>query len=222
MADSTLTRRDMLLIGSGIAALFIGKLADSSINGFAAGDEVALNAAVQRLSEVPAQIGHWVSTSRELSQREIEVAGIRGYIRREYRNPKTGYTVNLTLLCGQSGPMSVHPPTACFQGVGYTLISGPAVKGVDQADGARSELNTSSFRQGVTSVPEIVRVFWGWGNDGTWVAPSNPRFEFRGQTYLYKLYVTDRWLEDTGRQSLPQIETFLEDALPVIAAALQH
>ena len=220
MTDSTVNRRDMILMGAGIAALFAGKFADSAVNGFAAEDTNALQAAVQRLGNVPEIIGGWTSTSSSLSEREIEVAGIEGYLRREYRNEKTGYRVNLTLLCGQSGPMSVHPPTACFEGVGYTMISGPTITSVKHSESLPGEMNKSSFRQGNASVPEIVRVFWGWGVDGGWSAPSNPRIEFRGKSFLYKLYVTDSWLEDTGRAALPQIETFLEDAMPTIASAL--
>ena len=208
-----------MLIGSGLVAVFIGKFADSSVNGFASTDQAAQDAAVAKLADVPETIGNWVSSSTTLSEREIEVAGIEGYVRREYRNPKNGYTVNLTLLCGHSGPMSVHPPTACFEGVGYTLISGPTPTNAKH-DGVISQFNKSSFRQGNAAVPEMVRVFWGWGSDGTWSAPANPRFSFRGQSFLYKMYVTDRWLEDTGRTALPQIEDFLADALPVIAQVL--
>lgn len=219
MKRHTLSKRDLLLITAGIVVLCAGKFADSAVNGFASEDQAVLELAVQRLNNVPETIGPWVSTSSTLSEREIEVAGIHGYVRREYRNPRTGYTVNLTLLCGQSGPMSVHPPTACFEGVGYTLLSGPTPTNAEH-DGTISQYNKSSFRQGNADIPEIVRVFWGWGTDGTWSAPANPRFAFRGQPFLYKMYATDQWLEDTGRTALPQIEQFLEDALPVISQAL--
>lgn len=219
MKIDSLNRRDLLLISAGIVALLAGKFADSAVNGFASEDTAVLNQAIERLNNVPESIAGWESTSTTLSEREIEVAGIMGYVRREYRNPRTGYTVNLTLLVGQSGPMSVHPPTACFEGVGYTLLTGPTPTNAEH-DSTISQFNKSSFRQGNAAVPEIVRVFWGWGTDGTWSAPANPRFTFRGQSFLYKMYVTDRWLEDTGRTALPQIEGFLADALPVISQVL--
>jgi len=218
-----MSRRDMILVASGVAMLFVGKLADSAINGVAVADHEALNVAVAQLEEIPETIGYWESTSNTLSQREIEAAGIQGYIRREYRNPRTGYIVNLTILCGNSGPMSVHPPTACFQGVGYTLASGPLVTTITPPESADSyEFNKSSFKQGDAAVPEIVRVFWAWSPDGKWAAPSNPRFSFRGRPYLYKIYVTDRALEDRGTAALPQAEAFLKDALPTIAEAIAH
>lgn len=216
-----ISRRDMTLIIAGLAILCVGKIADSAINSVGSADTEAQAAAVQRLDAIPKTIGFWDSSDNTLSEREIEVAGISGYIRREYHNSATGYTVNLTVLCGSSGPMSVHPPTACFQGVGYTLASGPIVTAAKSTDsGFAYEFNKSSFRQGDTSVPEIVRVFWGWSPNGEWEAPANPRLTFRGQPYLYKLYVTDRALEDSSNTALPQIEAFLKDALPYISDAL--
>ena len=215
----------MLLMGAGLAALVIGKIADSSINGYGTADAAELTTAVARLQNIPSEIGNWSSTDNELTEREQEVAGISGYVRRHYTNPRIGYSIHLTVLCGPSGPISVHPPTACFEGIGYTLASGPTptmVKSDEDEEGAAGEFNKSSFRQGDASVPEIVRVFWGWGTDGSWQAPSNPRFEFRGQSYLYKIYITDSRLDAGEDTALPQIETFLKDALPTIAAALSE
>ncbi|APZ94636.1 exosortase-associated EpsI family protein [Fuerstiella marisgermanici] len=222
MQKTKIKRRDLLLMGAGTAALVVGKFADSSINGFDTADKSDLNNAVARLHDIPTDIGNWSSSSdAELTEREQEVAGISGYVRRHYTNPRIGYSVHLTVLCGASGPISVHPPTACFEGIGYTLASGPTPTLIKSDDGnSANEFNKSSFRQGDASVPEIVRVFWGWGTDGAWKAPSNPRFEFRGKSYLYKIYVTDSRI-DTGEDSaLPQIETFLKDALPAITTAL--
>ncbi len=212
----------MLLIGAGLAALCVGKLADSSINGYGTADAADLDQAVTRLQQIPSSIGNWTSIDSELTEREMEVAGISGYVRRQYTNPRIGYSVHLTVLCGPSGPIAVHPPTACFEGIGYTLASGPTPTSLRSDEGLPAdEFNKCSFRQGDASVPEIVRVFWGWSTEGEWQAPSNPRFEFRGKSYLYKIYVTDSRLEAGDETALPQIETFLKDALPTIAAALQ-
>jgi hypothetical protein len=216
-----IARRDMVLIGVGLAILCVGKIADSAINSVGSADVVELQTAALRLQAIPQSIGFWESTDNTLTEREIDAAGIAGYIRREYHNPATGYTINLTVLCGHSGPMSVHPPTACFEGVGYTLASGPSVTTVKSIEsGFVYEFNKSSFRQGDAAVPEIVRVFWAWAPNGEWAAPENPRIAFRGRPYLYKIYVTDRALEDHSNTALPQIETFLKDALPALSEAL--
>lgn len=222
MNGQTITRRDIILIASGLAVVCCAKLADSSINGFEEGDAEALDVAVANLDRIPSQIGNWTSTDGELSEREQEAAGIVGYVRRRYTNERTGYQVHLTVLCGHSGPISVHPPTACFEGIGYKVVSGPNQTSVSADDDLSYEFNASSFRQSDASVPEIVRVFWGWGTDGQWSAPENPRFAYRGQSFLYKIYVTDRWLDETGETSLPQIESFMKEALPTITAAISQ
>lgn len=208
-------------MGVGLAMLVVGKLADSAINGGAFADEETMAEAVGRLDQVPRVIGNWVSVDEELTEREIEVAGISGYVRRGYTNERTGATVYLTVLCGPSGPIAVHPPTACFEGIGYSLTSGPSIVRVTPQDYERSfEFNRSSFTQSDAAVPEVVRVFWGWSTAGDWQAPSSPRFTFRGCPYLFKIYITDRGIERGAEGVRPQAESFLDDALPVIFESL--
>lgn len=217
----TTHRREMILMAAGVAMLIVGKLADSSVNGTAFADESGLSHATERLQNIPAVIGHWTSVDYELGPREIDSAGIEGYIRREYQNRRTGATVYLTVLCGHSGPMAVHPPTACFEGIGYSLNSGPSIVRVTPPDSeAAFELNRSSFKQNDAAVPEIVRVFWGWSPSGVWQAPSSPRITFRGRPYLYKIYITDRDIDRRKDSIRPQAEAFLDQALPVIQDAL--
>lgn len=216
---TSLSKRDLILIAAGIGVLLVGQVADSAVNGVSQNDSKALEQAVARLYSVPKKIAQWESTSSELSPEEIKGASIAGYVRRQYRDPNTGYVVNLTILVGKSGPMAVHPPTACFEGIGYVMVAGPTPTTINHNDAA-SDFNKSSFRQSNVTLPTLVRVFWGWGTDGFWSAPENPRFDFRGQPYLYKMYVTDNWPEQTGRTPLPQIETFVQDALPTITNAL--
>ncbi|MCA9047150.1 MAG: exosortase-associated EpsI family protein [Planctomycetaceae bacterium] len=222
---SVMSRRDVVIVLAGIAVMCFGQLADSHINPFSSTDPAVMLTAVEHLRRVPDQIGTWSSVDGKLTEEEIQAAGIEGYLRREYRDQTTGYRVNMTLLCGLAGPMSVHPPTACFEGVGYTLCAGPLVVTTSDASvvgGPAAEFNKSAFRQGDTSFPELVRVFWAWGSDGHWQAPQNPRLEFRGQPYLYKLYVTDRSMDAPGSTPLPQAETFLEAVLPALSEALGH
>lgn len=217
-----MNQKEKILIGLGLAVICGGGFADSSINGFGAEDAAALQAAVDRLHGIPSTVGNWVSTDSQLTEREQEAAGISGYVRRTYRNERTGYTVQLTVLCGPSGPIAVHPPTACFEGIGYRSVAGPTVTEFSAGPGQPEfRFNRSTFRQPDASVPEDVRVFWGWSADGTWAAPENPRFAFRGRAFLYKLYVTDRSLHEPDRTSRPQCEAFIREVLPKVSAALR-
>lgn len=217
-AGSTLPgRRDLLLLSSGLALLLAGAAADLRLQNQTA-DPATLQSAAARLDQLPQVIGLWTSTPGQIDERERRVAEIVGAVRRDYRHSQTGYTVTLTILSGASGPMSVHPPTACFEGVGYTLSSSPRAVTITDRSGNTVTLNRASFLQSDASFAETVRVFWGWSTDGQWDAPANPRLAWRGEPSLYKLYVVDRSF--SGDHELPQAEAFLEDALPVIRQQL--
>ena len=212
-----MSRRDFGLCLGGLAALGVSAAADSRLNE-GLSDPVVLNAAKESLERIPATIGAWTSKPMKIDERAIRLGEISGYFRREFRHAETGRAVVLTILCGGAGPMSVHPPTACFEGVGYSLVSGPAVIGITDNDDITISLNKAAFRLQEEMTSDMTRVFWGWSADGTWDAPANPRIAYRGQPVLFKLYTVDRaW--DSG-DGLAQSETFLTDALPVIRRAL--
>ena len=216
-SKTSMSRRDFGLCLGGLAALSVSAAADSRLNE-GLSDPVVLNAAKESLERIPATIGAWTSKPMTIDERAIRLGEISGYFRREFRHAETGRAVVLTILCGGAGPMSVHPPTACFEGVGYSLVSGPAVIGITDTDDITISLNKAAFRLQEEMTSDMTRVFWGWSADGTWDAPANPRIAYRGQPVLFKLYTVDRaW--DSG-DGLAQSETFLTDALPVIRRAL--
>ncbi len=216
-AETYFSRRDFGLSLSGLAVLLMAAGADAVLN-YGMSDPQALSDAVARLDQIPVTIGAWTSTSGTIDDRERRLAAIAGSLRREYRHLETGRVVTLTILCGASGPMSVHPPTACFEGVGYSLTSGPTVVGITDDTDSTSSLNKASFRLQDSSLSEVVRVFWGWSTNGEWDAPGNPRVSFRGEPALYKIYTVDRAYETAD--DLAQSEAFLKEALPAIRKAL--
>jgi len=224
-------RRDILLMTSGAAALCLGRLADGVTPSAASGSSDGLRRAVTRLDLVPEAFGAWSSEPGTISDREQRAASIHGYVRRDYQNADSGYRIGMTLLCGPAGPMAVHPPTACFEGVGYIPLSGPVIASVSSETTGpnatdlesvihQDEFNKSTFRQDHSTISQTVRVFWGWSSTGSWKAPSRPRVEFRGQPWLYKLYVTDHSTRRPGVAVIPQAESFLKEALPVFRAIL--
>jgi hypothetical protein len=216
---SSLSRRDFALCAGGFLTLLGASGADAVLNR-GLNDPAAVKAAALRLNFIPEQIGAWSSSPEVIDERERRMAEIVGSVRRTYRNAENGYVVSFTILCGASGPMSVHPPTACFEGVGYELSSGPSVVTFADADDTRSSLNRAAFRLRGSQPNEVVRVFWGWSDNGKWTAPANPRLAFRGQPYLFKLYVVDR--SPHRADDMRQSEAFLEEALPEIRRGLQQ
>lgn len=212
-----LSRRDFLLCAGGAGLLMASTGLDSVLHR-ELNDPAAIAAAVPRLQAIPSTIESWGSSDLKIDEREIRHGGIAGSLRRVYRHVENGKTATLTVLCGAAGPMSVHPPTACFEGVGYSLASGPSLTEVRDVDGVSVTLNRATFRPQESGVAEVVRVFWGWSTDGNWDAPSNPRVAFHGERVLFKLYVVDRAFETAD--DIAQSEAFLKDALPAIRKAL--
>ncbi|GEM_PF-713742 len=217
-APQNLSRRDFVLCAAGFATLGATAGADLLLNqGLSNPEEVA--AGVAKLNALPTTIGAWTSAPGSIDERELRLGEIAGYFRREFRHAETGRAVVVTILCGASGPLSVHPPTACFEGVGYSLVAGPTVTGITDETNATVSLNKASFRLRDIAAAEVVRVFWGWSEDGEWDAPGNPRVSYRGRSVLFKLYTVDRAYETAD--DLAQSEAFLKDALPIFRRILQ-
>lgn len=157
-SQSSLCRRDFGLCLGGALILGASAVADGVLNR-GLGDPAALKAAADRVARIPTTIGAWVSTPGTIDERELRLGEIAGYFRSEFRHAETGRSVVLTVLCGASGPLSVHPPTACFEGVGYELISGPSVEGITDSSDVTVSLNKATFRPGGPLTAEVVRVF---------------------------------------------------------------
>lgn len=163
-------------------------------------------------------IGEWVASTGTIDDREQRVAGINGYIRREYRHQKTGYKVTMTILNGRSGPMKrASAGQHAFEGVGYTLVSGPTVVTITggQANPPRS------------TVPlfVMVRVFRlrRCVHSGAGVSTDTGMHrqildDYRGQPGLFKIYVTDQ--SPSWQLGCATGQSFLDELLSVIRHSL--
>jgi hypothetical protein len=181
--------------------------------------------AVPRPNRIPLTIGDWEGTSSELDARERKSAGIAGYALRHYVNRRDGSAVQVLLVCGTPGKISVHTPDICFPGSGAEKLSLPVRSNV--AYSYSGEQRTAAFfwadyaRQRVAT-PTNQRVLWSWCGGGTWRAPDNPRITHSGYGVLYKLYVIrETSKEASALQDDPSIaflKVFLPEADRVLAA----
>jgi hypothetical protein len=151
----------------------------------------AVSASCSRLESVPATLGDWQGQPFELDARQLTVAEVSGHLARRYVHKRSGREVNLVLLCGRAGPLSVHQPDVCYVGAGYHLAAGPE-KWAPSEDGAgRCDFWMARFtRPGQETTP--LRVFWAWSGTGDWRAADKPRLAFGGQPALYKIYISHR------------------------------
>ena len=152
-------------------------------------------AAADRLQLLPSTLGHWESTDGKIDPESARIAGLTGYCYRRYEHSRTGETVTMVLMCGSPGPVSVHPPTACYSDAGYELIGTPEDYLVefqpDDADAYFDKFLVADFRKPDELAADQARIFWTWSADGNWQTPDNPRLAFASAGALYKLYVTE-------------------------------
>lgn len=197
----------LILIGSA------GVLAGHWTGRWDSGNAVA--EAAGRIDALPLAAGDWIAESLPVNPREKSMAQADGLTSRRYTNRKTGQVVTLMLLCGRSGPISVHTPDVCFPGAGYRETG--VVSQFSPSASSRDRFWVRQFERDTPgSLP--IRVYYAWNEGDAWQASENPRWTHAGKPVLFKLYVL-RTLSDRAdavdtdpaanliRNLLPQLRT---------------
>lgn len=191
-------------------------------------DPEVLDAASARLATASAKaVEGWSATNLTLEADQLRAAEAAGgaavrYSRLEPATDGTS-TIDMMLLCGPHGPISVHPPTVCFKGVGYQQCA--TSERVNLIDGDGHSLGTfwvTEFERPVDGITQRIRTYWAWSSDGNWSAPDNPRAAFAGVPVLYKLYLTEQLIsagdEPESREQV--VQAFAQQFLPQLKAGL--
>ena len=172
-----------------------------------------------RLAGVPQVVGDWSMVQEtSLEDRDQENSGIVGYVIRRYVHRQTHQEVQLFLVCGRPGHISVHTPDVCFEGAGYKFIDEPRRQAIVGQDG--NDFWTSDCTKATSVLPEKYRIYWSWNAGGQWQAAENPRLSFARHKALFKLYVIEK-LPPTGvgPESDPA-QDFLGQMLPEVKKCL--
>jgi hypothetical protein len=157
-------------------------------------DSAQLDAAAACVALAPKVIGAWHAHDEATDERAFAQTGAKGYWMRQYVNQETKASVLVILMCGRPGKMAVHTPEVCYGGAGYELRDQPAACAVQNEHRTEaSQFWTAQF----TKKAGRLRLYWAWNARGTWEAAAAPRWQFRGEPFLYKLYVS----RDVSQQS---------------------
>jgi hypothetical protein len=179
-----------------------------------------LQQAVGALPRVPAAFGDWVGKDESLDADAMTVGGIKGAVYRRYKNPRTGESVAVLVVCGRGGPISVHTPDVCYAGAGYRQLAPEKRREVKPDDGPAGEFAVAKFRK-LGVVPAELEIYWAWSRDGaTWQAPVNTRAALARYPALYKMYVVREYVPGSQAEGLDSCQNFLRRALPDIRQAL--
>lgn len=175
--------------------------------------------AAEGLHQLPDQFGDWICCEQLLTDEAIHFAGLSGYVYRQYVNQRTQQSVTLLLMCGLPGPVSVHPPTACFRGAGFKQI-GSTERVTVETDSQSHVFQVADFEQPGSLSVVHPQILWAWSTNGLWASPSRPRFEFASARVLYKVYISTLTEEATPRSADPLLLEFLREVLPHVKASI--
>jgi hypothetical protein len=182
---------------------------------------VALVEAEARVERVPMVVGDWKAETIDTDQGAFRQAGAQRFWTRSYVNTRKNTSILVILMCGRAGRMAVHTPEVCYRGAGYELgRKEEAVRILSsQGTGLGSFWTARFFKP--TGLASDLRLFWGW-NDGTgWQASANPRWDFGGKPFLYKLYVSHE-APAAGRLATDGAQDFLRQFLPELNKTLME
>ncbi len=184
--------------------------------------DTRLEAAADRLADIPLQIGEWVGTEIEVKPGQA-VPGVTGSLQRSYFNRRLGVTVVIALVNGRPGPVATHTPEACYGASGYRVERRTMVP-LD-TKGAPAQFWTSDATRTRVSEETKVRLFWAWNGGDGWAASDDARLEFPRYRYpvLHKLYVLRELTGPAGKPSSAKDEpclAFLEALVPELERAL--
>lgn len=178
----------------------------------------ALEDAGARLHTVPKAFGDWVSKDEEDDDASFKQAGAREYWTRTYTRRGSGEMVRVILMCGRAGRMAVHTPQVCYRGAGYEMPEDAVPITIDGSSFWSAKFTKPA---GAGLAAADLRLYWAWDARGPWEAAVNPRWQFRGEPFLYKLYVSHDLIGSVDGGAAHDVgAAFLSQFLPQLAEAL--
>lgn len=179
----------------------------------------ALTEAAARVAKVPMDIGPWRADSVEADEAAFYQAGALAHWTRSYVNVKTKERYLVILMCGRSGRMAAHTPEVCYRGAGYEMERDAQILAVSTSQGVLLGTFWSARFSKDAGAGSGLRLLWSWRAKDTWQAPAQPRWDFGGEPFLYKLYLSHDEA-GPGSASTAAITDFLRHFLPELNKTL--
>jgi hypothetical protein len=180
------------------------------------GQPVDLIAAGERLDQVRQNFGDWEMLQEfEFDADVAQMLQCSGHLHRAYRHKPTGDVVNMFVIVGPPGPISVHTPEICYSSRDYDIIA-PRER-LSVGDG---QTFWGLSMRGNDLMANAMHIAYAWSAGQNWQAAEQPRFTFGGQPLLYKLQLSSRTADNLPESAEKTSERFLKEFLPVIQADL--
>lgn len=154
------------------------------------GQSSALQTAASRLTgALPERLDAWqLVKTPELEEGVGDVLQCAAYLHGVYTNDQTGDTIDVALVAGPAGPISVHTPEICYSAQNYD-IAGDRQAIVIEDNSGRSHTLWQVFANSREASRPNLRVLYAWSRGAEWEAVGGPRFAYAGLPVLYKLQV---------------------------------
>lgn len=215
-----------------IVVTIVGGVLHGRVSGRAGTNEKMMQAA-ERVLQLPKQFGDWETREeQELNERAQELLDLAGYVSRTYSNQLTGEQVDVILMVGRPGPLSVHTPEVCYSSRDMTMLGEPERRAIgSKSDDAKKEDDQSANRsgEGVHQFWKVafqekdlsadrIGVWYAWSEGGPWLAPNQPRFSLSGAPFLYKTQIRGYLPLQRSEEAAEEdpCEKFLRDFVPLL------
>lgn len=202
-----------LVLIAALATVASGYVSGQLSNRWGKSDDAARGSLL--IESIPTEVGVWRFQGRqELSDDSLDQLECYAYENGGYLNTETGEVIQLSLIVGPFGPMSVHSPDICYPAAGYQP-TGERHRTQISTGRETADLWVTSFQpRGLGTLP--LSVYYSWNAHGVWLAPDNARFSLGGAPVVFKLQVASR-ADASGEasNSKDSCERFLEEFLPI-------
>jgi hypothetical protein len=210
------------LVALALVILTVGSGALHGLTSNRWGTPPVMAQAAKQLDQLPAQVGGWrfqeIMPVSDNALNQLQCAGHLGAV---YRHDVSGEIVQVAVLLGPPGPISVHTPEICYSGRNYKINQAPQKVSLESRDGRRHTMWAMGFQSRKLS-GETLRVYYGWSTGNTWVASNEPRLEFARSPYLYKIQLAGTPLSGDDIQRDDLCRRFLQEFLPVLHDQLRR
>jgi len=205
-----------------VCALLLGTLWGGIQSGHTSnrwGDNEALRRAAAQLHKpLTSRLENWrLQAEQPFPDDVVKMLQCSAHYCGVYINDQTGETINVAVILGPPGPVSVHTPEVCYSSQDFNVTGGrTSMKIHDRNEKEHSLWDLKLQSSGANPMP--LRVLFGWGTGGAWTASQNPRIEYAGLPYLYKIQlataVTDAGDHNDTYQDF--LKAFLADLEPCL------
>jgi hypothetical protein len=173
--------------------------------------------AAQLLQEIPHDFGEWeLAASPPLSSGVVAMLDCEGSIQRVYSHKSTGQSVTVAVLLGPPETIWAHLPDSCYPFNTPYTVSEPRQAVPFRRHGSPDETFWAlTFRSGDVH-GNLLRCYYAWSDGRAWCNPAEPRFQFGGRSYLYKLQVAAHLPPHSDTSRDDPCREFLQSFLPVL------